>query len=442
MTTQDTPTQNKGKFLKGDKVLWMIFFILAVISIVEVSSAASTLAYQGKMYSPIIKHTGFVIISLLALFLSYKISIKAIKIAGVIFYLGSILLLIFAQFNGTSINNAVRWVPIFGITFQPSEIAKLSIVLLASTIFSSKMWNQKKLFYIFLFTSIIPIAFIGKDNLSTGVVLIVFVYIVSWIAKAPTKTLAQTSGVLAGFALLFALFVLFGPSETVSKVLPRADTWKHRIIKDPSLKGLNEAQLDSAKFSFNKKTFQPNHAKIAIARGRGIVGVGPGNSIERDILPSAFSDYIYAIIIEEWGLLGAILVPLIYIWLFFRLAKISGRSRNLFTKLTLLSFGVLYIMQAMINFTVGTSIFVTGQTLPLISRGGTSYVITSVGFMIIIALSRLVDEEEVARAKERMELADRDDSDGWDPQVETTDEFEEYPSEVESDYNDATKHVE
>lgn len=380
------------KLFQGDRTLWVIFFFFVVISLVEVYSASSTLAYQGRMMSPILKHTAFIVMSIVTVVVVSRFNSGTLKFMGGGLYILSFILLIIAFFNGTSINGASRWIPLpFGLTFQPSELMKIALVMVAAIIYTLLgHLSAKKRFIWFSILVAIPILIIAKDNLSTAILIAVFFFFISWIGGAPGKNLFWL--LIAGlfFVILAYILLLTLPPQTLSKLSNRAPTWKNRVVSDPALKDLSPEQRDSMMYVITDDNFQESHAKIAIARG-GLFGVMPGNSIERDILPQAFSDYIYAIIIEEMGfIVGGILIPLAYFVLFFRLAQLAQRTASRFEGMLLMGFGLLYLLQAMFNFIVASGFIVTGQTLPLISKGGTSYLITSLAFGIMMSISRRI----------------------------------------------------
>lgn len=408
---------SERKIFQGDKILWGIFFFLAAISIVEVFSASSVLAYKGKMMAPILKHTAFILLSTVIIMAVSRLSVSMIKRMGGALYFLSIILLFVAIFNGKSINGASRWIPLpFGLTFQPSELMKVAWVMLIAICYTLMgSMSQKKRFYFALVASLVAILIIAKDNLSTALLIGALFMSISFVALAPGKYLAKIF--LGGICLMilgyFALVML--PNETLSNISQRAPTWKNRIVSDPALKGLSEEQRDSMMYVITDDNFQESHAKIAIARG-GLLGVLPGNSIERDILPQAFSDYIYAIIIEELGFLfGGLFIPAAYFVLFFRVAYLAQRAPTRFEAILLMGFGLLFLLQAMFNFIVASGIIVTGQTLPLISRGGSSYLIMSFAFGVMMGVTRRIEnankEKPVELEEETEQSLDYDERD-------------------------------
>ncbi|MDR1814660.1 MAG: FtsW/RodA/SpoVE family cell cycle protein [Tannerella sp.] len=372
-----------NKLFKGDRVVWVIFMFLCLISLVEVYSATSTLAYKNAYYwSPIARHATFLFIGFGAVLLLHNIPSKYYSFA-VMFLPVAILMLAVTPFIGVRANDAARWLEFGGISFQPSEIAKLlCIIFVAFVLSKQEKYTPDKTFWIIIVGVGITCALIFPENFSTALILFVVCITMMFVGQAPLKKLFLLCGalVLSGILLIFTLEYL--PKSFVKEHLPdRLATWQSRIEDFGSRK-------DSTKFAFNDSNYQVTHASIAIARG-GIIGKLPGRSLQRDFLPQAYSDFIYAIIIEEMGLAGGIFVLLLYVVLMFRVAIIARRCDKLFPKYLVLGCGLLIVIQAFINMAVAVRLIpVTGQPLPLISRGGTSTVLTCVYFGIILSVSR------------------------------------------------------
>lgn len=393
---------NFKNLFKGDKTLYIIYCFFIIISIVEVFSATSTLAYQseGSFLNPIKMHFFYILLSaFLMLFCAnmpkYLIKNKVLIIGSSLLVLG---LLIAVRVVGSNINDAARWISIFGFRLQPSELFKFVIVPLAAVFISkpSPYLSHRKAFFIFWAFAFTCIIIIALDNLSTGLLLLFFVLLISWLGLPNKKDFRRVLIAIFALGVIGVIGLLLLPKEIAEK--SRALTWKNRIERMLSLDVKNKhlytaEQLDSIKFSINDKNFQEQHAKIAIANSRGI-GVMPGNSKERDILPQAYSDYIFVIIIEELGFVGMLIVPAAYILFFFRAIAISTRTKDRYFRFILWGYALIYTLQALINFMVASGIMVTGQTLPLISRGGTAYLTTSMAFGIMIAISRFIEADE------------------------------------------------
>jgi cell division protein FtsW len=362
---------------------------LCLVSLVEVYSATSTLAYRkAYFWTPIMEHTRHLLIGFAVVFALHNIPSKYYSWPVILILLPvSIILLFVTPFVGVSVNGAHRWLSLMGsVPFQPSEFAKFTcIVFVAFMLSKQERFTPTKTFWIMLGGVVLICALILPENLSTSVLLYFVCYLMMIVGQAPSKILVWLSvlSLLLAGALIVSL--LFMSKDNVEKHLPRFVTWKARIddfCKDESENKyvINEADGDN---------FQVNHAKIAIARG-GILGNLPGRSVQRDILPQAYSDFIYAIIIEELGLVfGGCGVLMLYVFLLFRVAVIARRCEKLFPKYLTLGCGLLIVIQAFINMAVAVNMMpVTGQPLPLISRGGTSIVFTCFYFGIILSVSR------------------------------------------------------
>lgn len=396
-----------GRLFKGDKVIWMVYFFLCMISLIEVFSASSGLTYKTSNYiSPLMKHAGMLAIGFFALLFTMNIPCRYFKIFQLPLLLASWALLIVVLFLGQDINGAQRVLSIAGITFQPSEIAKGTIMLIEAQILGRMQTengaDRNAFRYIILLTGITAF-FIGLENLSTAALLCLVVFLMMIVGRVPVKQLGQ----LVGGILIFGLLVLSGvmlvghdtrndnpdltKTETIekphergalAKVFHRADTWKTRIDKFFDDKPVSPQEYDL------DKDAQVAHANIAIVSSN-IIGRGPGNSEERDFLAQAFSDFIYAIIIEEMGITGAIVVAFLYIVLLFRAARIASRCENNFPAFLVMGLSLMLVVQAVFNMLVAVGFVpVTGQPLPLISKGGTSTIINCIYIGAILSVSR------------------------------------------------------
>ncbi|MDR3253211.1 MAG: FtsW/RodA/SpoVE family cell cycle protein [Tannerella sp.] len=366
-----------NKLFKGDRSVWIIFMLLCLVSLVEVYSATSTLAYrQAHFWTPIMRHAGFLFFGFCGVLLVHNIPSKYFSV-GIGVLLLSIILLFVTPIIGVRLNDAHRWINIFGIQFQPSEVAKISCILFVAFMLSKQeRFNPDRTFWIIVTGVALTCGLILPDNFSTSALLGLVCFIMMFIGQVPMKKMLKLTAVLVILGALAFTAIRFVPE----KYLPdRLTTWQERI---------SDFGKDDKEAVF-EDDFQVNHAKIAIANG-GFWGVMPGNSKQRDILPQAFSDFIYAIIIEEMGLIiGGIGVLLLYIMLMFRVAIIARRCEKLFPKYLVLGCGLIIVIQAFINMAVAVNLIpVTGQPLPLISRGGTSTVLTCIYFGIILSVSR------------------------------------------------------
>ena len=408
-----------GNIFKGDKVIWMIFFFLCMISIIEVYSASSSLTYKtGNYMAPVIRHIGLLGLGLLTMICMLKVKCKFFKIVTP-FMLGlSFILLLWVLVAGQSTNGASRWISLAGINFQPSEIAKGAVVLAVAQILSAMQTEhgaEKRAFKYILIVSGIFVALIGLENLSTAMLLCFTILCMMIIGRVPMRQIGKLVGTaLIAICLIFASIMIVGKDKgdtakpensltekvvqdekeetgVVDKLFHRADTWKARIDKWTSSKTIAPEDVDL------DKDAQVAHANIAIASSN-IAGNGPGNSVERDFLSQAYSDFIYAIIIEEMGIEGAIFVALLYIFLLFRAGRIANRCENNFPAFLCMGLAILLVIQALFNMLVAVGLApVTGQPLPLISRGGTSTVINCLYLGIILSISRTAKKKEGAQ---------------------------------------------
>ena len=396
-----------SNIFKGDKVIWMIFFFLCIISVVEVFSASSELTYKGGSYfSPLIKHIGILFLGICCMIVTLNIQCKYFKAVTPFMLPISFISLIWVLFAGQATNGAQRWVSFVGIQFQPSEIAKGTLVLATAQILSAMQTDHgadQRAFKFILIVCGFIIPLIGMENLSTAALLCVVIFLLMVIGRVPMRQLGKLVGITASFMLVvFAGIMLIGKDNTqentdkklteqvkddreegaLGKIFHRADTWKSRIDKFASPKEPTPEEVDL------DKDAQVAHANIAIASAN-VVGKGPGNSVERDFLSQAFSDFIYAIIIEELGIEGAVVVAVLYIMLLFRTGRIASRCENNFPALLAMGLALLLVSQALFNMCVAVGLVpVTGQPLPLISKGGTSSMINCSYVGVILSVSR------------------------------------------------------
>jgi cell division protein FtsW len=353
--------------LQGDRVIWAVVFALSLISVLVVYSSIGTLAFK-RTESPesfLIKHTFTVLIGIAAMWFAHRVDYRYYSKLSKFALWISIPLLIYTFTNGVTINDAARWihVPIIG-SFQPSDFASLALIVNLASMLSKRQQNIDD-----IKESLIPILFwcgiicglIALTNLSTAVLLFLTCMLIMFIGRVPTKYLAMLVfvGVLFG-----ALAVKFGV---------RGETARSRITNF-----MNGDELP----------FQAKHARIAVATG-GVAGKGPGNSDQRNILPHPYSDFIYAIVIEEYGMVGGVVVLILYLILLHRGMKAAYNSDKAFGGLLSAGLSFDLVCQALVNMGVVVGLGpITGQPLPLISMGGTSMVFTGLAVGIILSVSR------------------------------------------------------
>ena len=414
-----------GNIFKGDKVIWMVFFFLCMVSIVEVYSASSSLSYKGGNYwSPILKHCGILAIGTFMMVVVLNVKCKYFKLVTPFLLLFSFVTLLWVLVAGQATNDANRWMNFLGIQFQPSEIGKGALVLAVAQILSAMQTNEgadKKAFKYILIVSAIIVLPIVPENLSTAMLISVTVVLMMFIGRVPLQQIGKLLGVVALIGVVgITMVMLVGtdnkqPAEKqvlteqvavekeepskAEKLLHRMDTWKARINKF-----LSSEEVAPEDYDLDKDA-QVGHANIAIASSN-IVGKGPGNSNERDFLSQAFSDFIYAIIIEEMGIEGAAMVALLYIILLFRTGRIANRCENSFPALLAMGIALLLVTQALFNMLVAVGLApVTGQPLPLISKGGTSTIINCIYIGVILSISRSARKKEVAGSDKQQGMA-------------------------------------
>ena len=393
-----------NKMFRGDRVIWMIFLFLCLISIVVVYSASSTLTYKTNYWEPITRHTMFLLVGAVIVLGCHAIPPKFFK-ALIIALPIAWFLLIAVKLFGTSVNGADRWLSIAGVTFQPSELAKLALIATTAFILSRRNYLSEKISFRWIVgLAAITCGIIFIDNFSTAVLLFVIVIFMMFVGQISKKSLTKLCLSLFAAGALFVLAIYVIPEDIIEKVFPRALTWKERI-KDylPRQTSWEERTQDlkkEDKFVITDDNFQVAHAKIAVAQG-GVFGKMPGNSKQRHFLPQAYSDFIYAIIIEEMGLIGGIFVLFLYITLFVRSGIIANRSEKLFSKYLVMGSAMILVIQALANMAVAVNLIpVTGQPLPLISRGGTSTLINCIYIGIILSVSRFDNPKGVKREDE------------------------------------------
>ena len=383
-------------WLQGDMVIWMVFLFLCMISVIEVYSATSTMTYSsGHYWDPVLRHSAFLAIGIVFAWLITQISCNWFKLGSLVVLATSILLLIVVLFT-TKINGGARWLEIGKISFQPSELAKMGLIgftaFVLSTSRDDKGASKIGTRWVLGITGFV-LLLIATENLSTAGIIGITILGILFYAQAPKKYLAIIVGLLLAGAVLggTAVYTLSKSEATMEKMaqgpLHRIPTWVHRLTTH------NEIPEDPKDYPLTEN-IQVTHANIAIGTC-GIIGKGPGNSVQRDYLPQAYSDFIYAIIIEETGILGLFGVMFLYLLLMWQSMKIASRCKSRFPSYLVMGLALMIVIQAMVNMAVATGAFpVTGQPLPLISRGGTSTFVNCAYFGMILSVSRTAKKKE------------------------------------------------
>lgn len=389
---------------KGDGVIWIIFLFLCLVSAVEVYSASSMLTYGSSYIMPVVKHVMLLLVGLCCMILTMNIPCRYFKVALPFLLAISVLSLLGVYFVG-AINDGHRWIRILGIQFQPSEIAKGTLVLAVAQILSVMQTDKgadKNAFGYVMLVSVPIIVLIFPENFSTAALLSIVVFMMMVIGRVPAAQLGKLMGVVAiGVIAFISCVMVLGQDDgklpddkqqtevvqTAPKkkggLLHRMDLWKGRIDQFLSPQDVSPDKVD-----LRGVNSQRAHANIAIVSS-GVTGKGPGNSEQVDYLPQAYSDFIYAVIIEEFGLGGAFLVALFYIILLFRTGIIANRCENNFPAYLAMGLALMLVTQALFNMCVAVGLApITGQPLPLISKGGTSSIINCVYLGVILSISR------------------------------------------------------
>ncbi|MDD6783904.1 MAG: FtsW/RodA/SpoVE family cell cycle protein [Prevotellaceae bacterium] len=398
--------------LQGDRTLWAIFFFLSAISLIEVYSAASSLISTRGVYSVMSAHFKYQLIGFICVWLFHNIPCRYFKSLTPA-WLIIVLMLAYLLMFGEKVNDGARWINLFGLRFQPSEFAKGLLVLIVAFILSTyqtkKSTDRHAFKYIMIFASVTCLLIL-PENFSTAFILFSVIVAMMFFGRVPMKQLGKLFGVLALFGVVAYGTVKILPMDKITKAVPslhRLDNFVSRIdrfteSKEDEFKNSKDSIIRNYHFDINKEP-QVGHANIAIAKSN-VLGCGPGNSKERDFLYQAYSDFIFAIIIEELGLVGGAGVILLYIILLFRASRIANRCERNFPAFLVLGLAILIVAQAAVNMSVAVGLIpVTGQPLPLISRGGSSIIATSIYFGMMLSVSRFAKKRQPATNTEKTE---------------------------------------
>lgn len=416
-TQIQSPLRSLRPRTKGDKVIWASVLLLVLASLLVVYSATGSLAYKmykGNTEVYLFKQVAFIVVGFCFIYFAHRVNYTIYsRIAKILFYL-CIPLLFYTLFFGVTLNEGSRWIklPIINLTMQTSDLAKLALFIFLARTLSRKQPVIKDFKKGFL-PVIAPVALvcmlIAPANLSTALLLGSSCMVLLFIGRVSGKHLLGVIGVaLIPLAILVMSAVIkhqSGAGEEVaskekgSRITARFGTWVSRV----------EGFIYGGKEADNDNMYQVNQAKIAIAKG-GVLGVGPGNSEQRNFLPQAYNDFIYAIIIEEYGLLGGAFIIFIYLVFLFRSIRLFKRCPYAFGAFLALGLSFTLVLQAMANMAVNVNLFpVTGVTLPLVSMGGSSFLFTCLSIGIILSVARNVEQLE---GKAAMENANSHETDG------------------------------
>jgi cell division protein FtsW len=370
------------RYFKGDKYIWSIVLFLSFVSLLAVYSSTGTLAYKyqgGNTEYYMLKHFMIILMGFGIMYVAHRLRYTFYSNISLIAIFIAVPLLVFTLFAGTNLNEASRWItlPVINLSFQTSDLAKIALILFIARSLSQKQDNIKDFKSAFL-PMIIPVILICglilPSNFSTSAVVFMTAVVLMFIGRVSIRY------ILLFFAAGIIGLALFIGVAYLTKYNGRIETWKNRI--------------ENYLAGDEKESYQIQQAKIAIATG-GVLGKGPGSSTQRNFLPHPYSDFIYAIIIEEYGLVGGVTVLFLYLALFYRVIMIVRKTSMAFATFIAIGCGFSLVFQAMINMAVAVNLFpVTGQPLPMLSMGGTSIWFTSLAIGILLSVSREVEKKE------------------------------------------------
>ncbi|GAA4238150.1 FtsW/RodA/SpoVE family cell cycle protein [Postechiella marina] len=371
--------------IKGDRLIWAIVALLAILSFLPVYSAASDLAYDrynGNTFILLVKHVVHLFLGFVIMYLVHKIPYRYFKGLSLVMVPIVLVLLVITMMQGTVMGgaSASRWIqiPIVGMSFQTSTFASVVLMVYVAR-YMSKIKDQDITFKSSILPLWLPVfmvlALILPSNFSTAAIIFLMVLVLVFLGSYPLRYIA----IILGSGAVALVFFVMVAKLTTGPLHVKVNTWENRI------KNYSNSEVTEADYQIEK-------AKIAIASG-GIYGVGPGKSIQKNFLPQSSSDFIFAIIIEEYGLIGGFLLMIMYLWLLFRIVIVAQKAESTFGKLLVLGVGLPIIFTALINMAVAVELFpVTGQTLPLVSSGGTSIWMTCLAIGIILSVSAKREE--------------------------------------------------
>lgn len=384
------------KYFKGDQGIWWTYLILCFISAIIMYSASSFFVHSTNEshWMPVMEHIFFLIIGMGCAWVIHHASVQMIRLGGyVIFFAFMVALcLMYSPDFGVKLNGALRWVRLPLIpTFQPSEGVKLGLILVVADLLKriGPLKDNTVYWWVVLVVAV-PCGLILFSNFSTVLLILVVMFCMLAMSNLNKKLLRLGIPILLGLSLCVGVYFLVKaiPADNIPDSVERVVTWVNRVDRFMDSKANAEEQNP-----FSAHNLQITQGKIAIARG-GFLGVGPGNSILRDYVSLAFADSIFAVIVEEFGLVGAFVLIMLYMVLFFRAGRIIFKSDCMFTSLACFGLTFMMLLQVMVNIGVVVGMIpVTGQLLPFVGHGGTSIIITSCYMGVLLALSRSVEEQ-------------------------------------------------
>lgn len=372
------------EYIKGDRVIWGIVLLLSFFSMLAVYSSTGTLAYKyqaGNTEYYLIKHSSILLLGIALMYIAHKVNYRYYSRISMFLLILAVPLLLITLLIGTNLNDAQRWItlPIINLSFQTSDLAKMALIMFLARTLSKKqdvIKDFKRGFLPLIIPVFVVCALIAPSDLSTSAILFLTSVILMFMGRVSITHIAALLGGVGLVAALFISLLFILPSETLENT-GRFATWKSRIVAFTD----DEAEVP----------YQVQQAKIAIAKG-GFLGEGPGKSSQRNFLPHPYSDFIFAIVLEEYGFIGGMIVMLLFLILLFRTIQIVINSPGAFGALLALGLMFNLVIQALTNMAVAVNLLpVTGLTLPFISMGGTSLFFTSISLGVIMSVSRNIE---------------------------------------------------
>ena len=393
MNIGQSPFKDLKNKTRGDRVIWALVIVLALVSLLVVYSSTGLLAYKynkGNTEVYLFKQIAFIAIGMAVIYFSHRVNYTLYSRVARLLFLLSIPLLIYTLFFGVTLNEGSRWIrlPLINLTFQTSDLAKLALFMYLSRLLSKKqdvIKDFKKGFLPVMIPVVIICLLIVKANLSTALLIGATSMLLMFIGRVSGKHLLMTMGIASIPVIILVIIAIsyYDKAEGKAKDLPevlsagRIPTWIKRV----------QSFVYDSKEVDKDENYQVNQAKIAITKG-GLFGKGPGNSEQRNFLPHPYSDFIFAIIIEEYGLFGGAAILLVYVIFLYRSIRIFKKCPFAFGAFLALGLSFTLVIQALINMAVAVNLFpVTGVTLPLVSMGGSSFLFTCLSIGIILSVA-------------------------------------------------------
>lgn len=398
MINKEWAIEKTRSLFKGDKVIWMVVAFLTLISLLAVYSASESVAnrsYHGNNAFVLLRHALMLLFGLVCMFGASQVNYKRYSRLLLLLFWIAIPLLIYTLFFGKNLNHAQRVIGIAGVTFQTSDLAKIALIGFLARILTLRrdlLDDFKELAIRVMMPILVIVGLIFPENFSTAAMLFMTCLVMMFLSKVKIKYIFAFVGIIIVAGAMFVLVSFVQAKDN------RSTTWVNRI----------ERFFSSEEDEDDTANFQVMQSKIAIAGG-GIVGKTPGKSTQRNVLPHPYSDFIYAIIIEEYGLIGGIFVLALYLILLYRATRIMLRAPQSFGGLLAMGLAFSLVMQAMVNMGVAVGLFpVTGQPLPFISMGGTSLLFTGMSIGIIISVTKEIDKVKNDETDSDIEVTETD----------------------------------